>query len=124
MLGDSVSVVRCNDGTYTLERVTDPAVPLGDSERAAVAALVAIHRTNADRLIQCARDATGLSAVALSRVLGIDRPTLWRWLAGRRAMPGPARALCYLLWVHPELVDDLAPPLEVPSDAEKKSTER
>jgi len=111
MLGDSVSV-RCNDGTYTLERVTDgiraPSVPLGDSERAAVAALVAIHRTNADRLIQCARDATGLSAVALSRVLGIDRPTLWRWLNGRRAMPGPARALCYLLWLRPELVDDLA----------------
>lgn len=55
-------------------------------------------------LIHAAMESTGLSARALSRVLDCDERTIRRWLAGDRAMPGPARQLCRALATDPSLV--------------------
>ena len=66
---------------------------------------------SADRaLIEATCDATGLSQVALARVLGVDPSGLRRWItAGKshRAMSGPARQLCRALLAHPRLWREL-----------------
>ena len=59
------------------------------------------------RLVQAALVATGLSQVALARVLHVDASTLRRWLSGALALHGPARQLCRALAYDPHLVSAL-----------------
>lgn len=67
-------------------------------------ALSRVLDCDARTLLEAAKASTGLSLRALSHVLGVNERTARRWLAGDRAMPGPARQLCRALATDPSLV--------------------
>lgn len=62
-------------------------------------------RTPADArlLLVAAIATTGLSQVAIAAVLSVDARTVRKWLAGDRAIPGPAVQLCRALVHDPGL---------------------
>ena len=51
-------------------------------------------------------DVHGLTEPALAAILGVSRPSVARWRAGRRP-DGAARTLLALLARHPELVEEM-----------------
>jgi len=76
------------------------------------AQMVGTPAADADLLRQTLR-ATGISAVALARVLDVDPRTVRRWKQGV-PMSGPARTLCAMLVECPDLLARLDPDLVPP----------